>query len=44
MFLHGKLNITSNVSSLLVGKTDVSTVNNFLTVPLVRWWPALVKF
>ena len=40
---HVKLNISSNDNSLLVEQINVGTVNNFMTVCLVRWWPVHVQ-
>ena len=41
--LHGKLNITLVDNSLLVRQTDVGTVNDFVTLCLVNWWPVRVQ-
>ena len=41
--LPATLNITLVDNSQLVGKTDGSTVNYFLTIFLVNWWPVHVQ-
>ena len=40
---NAKQNISSVDNSLLVGQTDVGTVNDFLTVLLVSWGPARLQ-
>ena len=41
---HNKLNIIPIRNNLQVGQTDFGTNTNFLTVPLVSWWPAQLQF